>query len=250
MSFFGKLWALVRGFFIRAGDDLVSQSPDAIKSTYAAAIQDAKRRYKDMEEAVALLARERERTEETLRSLDREEQELQKKLEGALSAAESEPNNSAHREAGTRYQLRIQEIDGKQATLTQELDAQSRRVEEYKTRLRSFMAEIEQLKREQGEMVADLMSSRQVLVLEDRLKGLAETSVDESIVAIREKVANLKAQAKIASEMSAATGGTQDQTYERIGDQALAANRFDELLKARLEAKAGAKDKEKARDLG
>jgi phage shock protein A len=250
MSFFAKLVALVRGFFIRAGDDLVSQSPEAIRSTYAAAIQEAKQRYKDMEEAVALLARERERTAESLKELDREEQELQKMLEGALSAAEAEPNNPAHREAGTRYQMRIQEIDGKQAALTQELDAQSKKVEEYKTRLRSFMSEIEQLKREQGEMVAELMSSRQVLMLEDRLKGLAETAVDESIVAIREKVANLKAQAKIASEMSAATAGTQDRTYERIGDTTLAANRFDELLKARMEAKAKAGIKEKDRELG
>jgi phage shock protein A len=250
MSFFGKLLALVRGFFIRAGDDLVSQSPDAIRSTYAAAIQEAKGRYKDMEEAVALLARERERTEGTLKTLDREAQELGKKLEGALSAAEAEPNNPAHREAGTRYQMRIQEIDGKQEALTQELDAQSRQVEEYKTRLRGFMSEIEQLKREQGEMVADFMSSRQVLALEDRLKGLAESAVDESIVAIREKVANLKAQAKIASEMRGTTAGGQDQAYERLGETTLAANRFDELLKARMEAKAKAGVKEKDRDLG
>jgi phage shock protein A len=248
MGFFGKLVALVRGFFIRAGDDLVSQSPEAIRSTYAAAIQEAKKRYKDMEEAVALLARERERTEESLKALDREEQELLKKLEGALAAAEAEPNNPAHREAGTRYQMRIQEIDAKQESLTKEFDNQSAKVEEYKTRLRGFMTEIEQLKREQGEMVAELMSSRQILVLEDRLKGLAQTAVDESVVAIREKVANLKAQAKIASELSAAEVGAHDRTYERIGEQTLAASKFDELLKARLEARAGAK--EKARDLG
>jgi len=248
MNFFGRLIALVRGFFIRAGDDLVSQSPDAIKSTYAVAIQEAKKRYKDMEEAVALLARERERTEETLKTLSREDEELQKKLEGALSAAEAEPDNPTHREAGTRYQLRIQEIEGKQANLTQELDGQSRKVDEYKLRLRSFMAEIEQLKREQGEMVADFMSTRQVLLLEDRLKGLAESAVDESVVAIREKVAGLKAQAKIASEMSSATVGAQDKNYERIGEEKLAANRFDELLKARLEARTRVKDK--ARDLG
>lgn len=248
MGFFGKLVALVRGFFIRAGDDLVSQSPEAIRSTYAVAIQEAKKRYKEMEEAVALLARERERSEEALRNLDREEQELLKKLEGALSAAVAEPNNPAHREAGTRYQVRIQEIDAKQEALTQELDSQSGKVEEYKTRLRGFMTEIEQLKREQGEMVAEFMSSRQVLVLEDRLKGLSETAVDESVVAIREKVANLKAQAKIASELRSAEVGAHDGTYERIGEETLAANKFDELLKARLEAKAGVKDK--ARDLG
>ncbi len=60
MGFFGKLWARLRGMFIGAGDDLVSSSPEAIRATYAAAIDDAKRRYKEMEQAVALLAREHE----------------------------------------------------------------------------------------------------------------------------------------------------------------------------------------------
>lgn len=248
MSFFRKLWALIRGFFIRAGDDIVSQSPEAIKSTYAAAIQEAKLRYKDMEAAVALLARERERTEQTLKELDRQEAELIQKLEGALSAAEADPTNQSHREAGTRYQMKIQEIDAKQAVLAEELENQRKKVEEYKERLRNFSEEIDRLKREQGEMVAEFVSSRQVIMLEDRLKGLAETAIDESIVAIRDKVAALKAQAKIATELGSATVISQDQLYEKIGAEKLAAAKFDELLKARLEAKAGAK--EKTRDLG
>jgi phage shock protein A len=248
MGFFGKFWAMVRGVFIRAGDDMVSSSADAIKATYATAIDDAKKRYKEMEMAVALLARERERTDQALKDLDREETELQRKLEGALAAAEAEPENTVHREAGTRYAARIAEIDAKQAGLGRELDVQRKKVDEYKGKLRTFTTEIDRLKREQGEMVAEFVSSQQVIQLEDRLKGLGETAVDESIVAIREKVANLKSQAKIATEMSGSTAVAQDQDYERLGAERAAAAKFDELLKARQQAKTGAKDKE--RDLG
>lgn len=248
MGFFGKLWAVIRGFFIRAGDDLVSSSPDAIKSTYAVAIDEAKRRYKEMERAVALLAVERERTEMSLKELDREEGELQRKLEGALSAAEAAPDELSHREAGTRYAARLNEIDQKQDSLARDLDAQREKVEEYKLKLRSFQTEIERLKREQGEMVAEFISHQQVIQLEDRLKGLGETAVDESIVAIRDKVANLRSQAKIASEMGKSTVVAQDDKYERMGAEKEASARFDELLKARMEAKAGVKAKE--RDLG
>lgn len=248
MGFFGKFWAMVRGIFIRAGDDMVSSSPEAIKASYATAIDDAKRRYKEMEKAVALLARERERTEMSLKALDKEEEDLRRKLEGALSAAESDPDNPAHREAGTRYLSRISEIDLKQAQLTEELEAQSRKVNEYKVKLRSFQDEIDKLKREQGEMVAEFVSSQQVIMLEDRLKGIGESAVDESIVAIREKVANMKAQSKIASEMSTATKASQDLDYERIGAEREARSRFDELLKSRAEQKEGVPTK--VRDLG
>lgn len=247
MSFFGKLWSIIRGMFIRAGDDLVSGSPESIRATYASAIDEAKKRYKDMESAVAMLARERERTEQSLKQLEQEEKDLQRKLEGALAMAEKEPANSAHREAGARYLARMNEIDLKQGALAEEHEAQRARVEEYKGKLRSFTDEIERLQKEQGELIAEFVSHQQVIRLEDRLRGLGESAVDESIVAIREKVAHLRAQAKIATEMRGATVGTQDQTYERVGAEKEAASRFDELLKARVEAKP---EVQKERDLG
>ncbi len=98
--------------------------------------------------------------------------ELQRKLEGALASAEAEPANPAHREAGTRYLARIKEIGEKQAALIGALDTERRKVEDYKLRLRSFTEEIGRLQKEQGEMVAEFVSTQQVIQLEDRLKGL------------------------------------------------------------------------------
>jgi phage shock protein A len=248
MGFFGKLWSVIRGVFIKAGDDLVSGSPESIRATYASAIDDAKKRYKEMEVAVAMLAREREKTEASLKASEEEKQELQRKLEGALAMAEAEPENAAHREAGSRYIARINEIDQKQALLTSDLELQRQKVDEYKTKLRSFNDEVEKLKREQGEMIAEFVSHQQVIRLEDRLRGLGESAVDESIVAIRDKVGQLRAQAKIATEMRTASADAQDDTYQRIGAEREASSRFDELLKARTEAKQASVQKE--RDLG
>lgn len=248
MGFFGKLWARIRGIFIQAGDDLVSSSPEAIRSTYASAIDEAKRRYKEMERAVALLANEREKTETSLKNMEAEKTELQRKLEGALSAAESNPDDSTHREAGIRYISRIKEIEGRQTGLSSDLDTQKGRVEEYKTRLRSFSDEIEKLRKEQGQMVAEFISNQQLIQLEDRLRGLGESAVDASVVAIREKVSGMRSEAKIAAEMRGTTLAHQDAEYEKIGAEKEAASRFDELLKTRASVKAGVPEKE--RDLG
>ncbi len=247
MSYFGKLWAVIRGFFIRAGDDVVSSSPQAIQATYASAIDDAKRRYKEMEKAVAMLASQREKTEMNLKDLGREELELHRKLEGALASAESEPDNQVHREAGARYLTRIKEIEEKQAKLNADLQTQSQRVDEYKIKLRSFTDEIQRLKKEEGEMVAEFVSTQQVLALEDRLKGLGETYVDESLVAIRDKIAQMRAQVKIAAEMRGATVQSHDEIYEKIGSEKEARERFDEMLKSRAAIKTSA---EKERELG
>jgi phage shock protein A len=248
MGFFGKLWAVIRGIFIRSGDSLVSSSPEAIRATYAAAIDDAKKRYKEMEKAVALLANERSKTEMAIEDLKKEEADLQRRLEGALALAEAEPENNAHREAGQRYLARIEEIHQRRLALSNDLEAQRVKVEDFKTKLRSFTDEINKLKREQGEMVADFVSAQQVVSLEDRLKGISESAVDESLVAIRERVGQMKSQARIATEMRQSSLGEQDKAYEIAGAQREAASRFDELLKARQAAKVGQSEKE--RDLG
>ncbi len=247
MSFLGKLWTRIKGMFINAGDDVVSSSPEAIRATYATAIDEAKRRYIEMERAVALLAREREKTAQALKDLDKEETEIKSRLEGALAAAESEPDNPLHREAGARYLTRIQEIDQKEAQLTQELESQKDKVEDYKIRLRSFSDEIEKLKKEQGEMLAEFVSTQQVIQLESRLRGLAESSVDDSIVAIRDKIGAMKAQAKIATEMRQSGKGQLDDKYHRIGAEKQAEAQFDELLKQRS---GQTSVPEKTRDLG
>jgi phage shock protein A len=248
MGYFSKMWAVIKGFFIRAGDDLVSGSPESIRATYATAIDEAKRQYKDMEKAVAMLASEREKTAIAGNKLEEEEKELERKLEGALAMAEQEPDNPSHKEAGARYLERIKEIDAKQEELSQDLDKQTQKVEHYKTRLREFQDQIKNLKREQGELVAEYVSNQQIIQLEDRLKGLGETGVDESLSAIRDKVDSLKAQAKIATEMGEASMESQDRAYEKMGAQRAAEARFDELLKQRTKTKEG--QTEKDRELG
>ena len=248
MGFFGRLVALIKGIFIQSGDDMVSSSPRAIHATYAAAIDESKQRYKDMQEAVAMLAREREKTETALKKLDDEERDLQRKLDGALAAAEAEPDNNLHAEAGARYLSRMKEIDEKQESLAGELELQKNKVEEYKSKLRNFHEEIDKLKREQGEMVAEFISNQRMLQLEDQLQGLADSATDDSIIAIREKVGRIRQEVKIASEMRSTTEGPQDDLYEKMGAEREAAARFDELLKSRAKAKAGVPDKE--RELG
>jgi phage shock protein A len=226
----------------------VSSSPEAIRSAYAAAIDEAKRRYKELERVVALLAGEREKTEMAAKELEKQRFELEKKLEGALAQAEADQNNSAHRDAGTRYISLIEEVDRKRTKLKEDLDFQKNKVEEYKLKLRTTTSEIEKLKREQNEMVAEYVSNRQLLQMEDRLRGLSLNGVDAALVAVRERVASMREHAKTASEMRGATLEGQDEVYARIGDEKQAAARFDELLKARSEAKSGVHTKD--RDLG
>jgi hypothetical protein len=248
MAFFRRLWTRIRGTFLRFRKNGLPSSPEAIRTAYASAIDEAKRRYKELERVVAILASEREKTELAIKDSEKRRAELDKLLNAVLARAQSDPNNDAHRSAGTRYLSLMDEIDRKQVKLKEDLRFQKDKVEEYKLKLRSSTSEIERLKREQSEMIAEYVSNRQLLRLEDRLRGLSERGSDASVVALREKIATMREHAKLVSEMRGATLEGQDEVYARIGNERQAAARFDELLKARSRdaTEAGTKN----RDLG
>jgi hypothetical protein len=248
MSFLAKMWSRIKGIFIKAGDDMVAGTPEAIRATYAAAIDESKRRRLELQAAVATLMRERDKAETMNKNLATEVTDLQRRLDGALTMAESEPDRLEHKEAGVRYLQRLQDLDERRKKVAEDLEFQTKRVEEYKAKLVTFDDEIKRLQREQGEMVAEFVSNRQVLQLENRLRGLAESAVDESIVTIREKVGQMKAEVKLATEMTGTTVRAQDDAYERAGTEKEARARFDELLKARTKTQAPVPEKE--RDLG
>jgi hypothetical protein len=108
---------------------------------------------------------------------------------------------------------------------------------------------VDDLKREAAEMQVEYMAAQNTLRLEEKLQGIAtHSAVDESIIAIREKVANMKAQVRVATEMRGATQG--EDVYAEIGAEKLAAERFDELLKESQLAKSPVEALQKVRDLG
>jgi phage shock protein A len=248
MAFFKKLWARLWGMLTISGNEADSSSPEAIRAAYATAIDEAKRRYKELERVVALLASEREKTALVLKELEKQRSDLENQLNEALLAAESDPTNAAHREEGARHIALIDAIESRIAKLKENLDFQKNKVEEYRVRLGSTTSEIEELKREQSEMVAQFVSNRQLLQLEDRLRHFSANATDEALAAIREKVAAMRGQAQVAADLRGAALDVHDEFYVRIGEKKLAEARFEELLKTRHVGKTEISAKE--RELG
>jgi phage shock protein A len=235
-SFLRKLLVRIMGWFQIAGDNLVSSSPESIKSTYAAAIQEAYREYKSMQEGLGMIMQQATRIKGLWDSLKKEMQITQAKLDGAIELADQEPDDLKHKEAGSKYLVRLDELKVKVAEQQKNYDNLTKMVADYKVKLIAMKVQIDDLKREQAEMQVEFIAAHSTLRLEEKLQGISTTSaVDESILAIREKVENMKAQVKVASEMRGAE--PDEAEYAEVGAEKQAQVRFDELLKARQEAK-------------
>jgi phage shock protein A len=258
-SFLKKLFVRIAGWFHIAGNDLVSSSPDAIRSTYAAAIQEAAEDYKSMQEGLALIMQQAARIKGLLDGFIKIEVQTHASLDGALELAAKDPANELHREAGSKYLVKLEELRGKIEQQTKDYDTLTKMVGEYKVKLASMRIQIEDLRREQAEKQVEFVAAQNTLRLEEKLQGISTRSaVDESIIAIREKIENMKAQVRVVTEMRG-TEPTSD-AYAEIGAEKQAAIKFDELLRARQTTSAQiepgrlvpllTKEPVKVRDLG
>ena len=231
-NFLRRLWVRIRGLLITTGDEMVSNSPEAIKSTYAAAIDDARKDYKEMQQGLAMIMQQEKRLENAVDSADATLKDLEQKLNGALEAAEADPSNTLHKDAGAKYISRIKEVKERREQNKTELDSIRAMLDKYKSQLTKMHSQVEDLQRERSQMLADYVTANNALKLEDKLSGMVtDDSTNEAVVAIREKVRNMQAQVQVAAEMRGAT--VQDDVYAEIGSERDSANRFDELLAAR-----------------
>jgi phage shock protein A len=147
--------------------------------------------------------------------------------------AGDEKEYEKHSHAFERFQVRIEEIETAQGRLNTEVTEASEQMDKYILQLSDFQAEIEKMPQGKAEAIADFVSAKQIVELNDRLQGL-ETSLDKGpISAVLEANKRLTAKARISQKLSNADVRLQDKEYERAGRTSTARSKMDEMLAAR-----------------
>jgi hypothetical protein len=237
-------WKKARGI-IDAADKQFTGSADGISAAYDIQSDKMKSQYQGLRDAIAEVEAVLEDKRQRMEALSEEEEDLIRKREGALAMAEkaqtegNDKDYEAHAKAFERFQLRIDEIDLTQERLDQDIQDTSGTMEKYMFQLQEFQAEIERMPQEKAEAIADFVSSKKIIELNDRLQGL-ETSLDRGpLSAVMENNKKLRAKARISEKLSKADVKLQDKQYESAGRQSTAKSKMDEMLAARKMEREG-----------
>ena len=148
-----------------------------------------------------------------------------------------------HATAFERFQVRVDEIEQTQERLQTEITETSATMDRYMLQLQEFQAEIEKMPQQKAEAIADFVSAKQIIELNDRLQGI-ETSIDRGpLSAVMESNRKLSAKARISEKLAGADVKVQDKEYARAGRVSTARSKMDEMLAARSAEKAGPAEK-------
>ena len=238
-------WRQARGI-IQAADEQFTGSVDGIDAAFEMHRDTMVERFTGLRDAISEVEAVLEEKRARLEKLNEEEEELIRKREGALTLAEQakaandQEEYDKHAGAFERFHVRIEEIEATQERLGAEITEASGTMDRYMIQLQDMQAEIERLPTQKAEAIADFVSAKSIIELNDRLQGL-ETSIERGpISSVMDANRKLTAKARITEKLAGADVRVQDKAYERAGRVSTAQSKMEEMLAARSAEKAGA----------
>lgn len=194
------LGGLIEGSIDRNSDNLLS-SPSGIKATYQQTREQWTKQYAEIRAAVAQLMAVLEQKKKLVDSLSQEAGDVKTKLKGAVDQYKKTSDVKYQKAFGDLFQ-RDKQIAAQQERLNDEINDLHSKVEDYKAKLNDMQSRIHDLKKQEAEAIADIVSSRQVIKLNDRLNNLSSELDDRNLQAIQDRREGLKAEAKLSGELA------------------------------------------------
>jgi chromosome segregation ATPase len=246
----GRLIAAIRRFFNffflrrsedvrRAADEQFTGSVEGIRAAYAVDRDRVAKDFRGLQEAVAQVLTVVEDKRIRLTRLEEEEQQLQTQLNGSIRAAEQAQASGATTEfeaakaAYTRYKTRLTEIDESQTLLDAEVAQLETSIGTHMGRLTELQAQLERLPAEEAETIADFVSAKQIIELNNRLMNAADSLKEGPTATVREQVRSMAAQARITEKLAGTDVRLQDRQYADLGREMEGADSLEAVLRAR-----------------
>ena len=220
---------LIEGSIDSKADKLLS-SASGIKATYQQTREQWKKQYAEIREAVAQLMTVLEQKRKQVDLLSKDASEVKIKLKGAVEQYKK-TNDVKYQQAFNDLFQRDKELAIKQNELNTEINDLHGKVEDYKLKLNEMQSRIHELKSQEAEAIADIVSSQQVIKLNDRLNNLSTELDDRNLQAIQDRREGLRAEAKLSGELSLAESAPNlDAELLNAGKQSEAADVFAAML--------------------
>jgi len=253
----GRFFAAIRRWFNfyflrrsedvrRSADEQFTGSVEGIRAAYAIDRDKLASDFRGLQEAVGQVLTVVEDKKIRLERLDAEEKTLQTQLNGAIRAAEkaqAESNTEEYAKAQaaySRYKARLTEIDGEQERLSGEVASLETSIQSHMSRLTEFQARLEALPAEEAATVADFVSAKQIIELNNRLMNASDSLKEGPTATVREQVRQMSAQARITEKLAGTDVTLQDRQYAELGRDMEGADSLEAVLAARKAQRAAA----------
>jgi phage shock protein A len=114
--------------------------------------------------------------------------------------------------------------------LETDINDYGKRVGEHKVQLESLLRELEKLRAEQADAVADIVTAREEKDISDVLSGIAEDGTAAELQRLRQLRQEVKAEARVSKELAGTDTRSQEADFLSYARDSQSESEFDKLI--------------------
>jgi chromosome segregation ATPase len=138
----------------------------------------------------------------------------------------------------------LEEKQARIAELEADIGEYGKRVGEHKVQLQELLREVDKLKSEAADTIADLITAKEEKEIAETIAGIAKDGTAEELQRMRQLRQEVKAEAKVTKELAGTSTKTQEAEFLEYARKSSASTEFDQLIGLAQSTEAAAASKE------
>ena len=201
---------------VNSAADSISNNPTVISATYEKVIEEKKRRINEYKDAISAMIAQEESKKAKLSTITEEVQKLEKlksgaaarakqlvdKYQGDINAVKNDPEYLKCQSAYKDFSSTLIEKQKRASELEEDLKQLITNVSGHKVQIQSLMRDLDKLKEEKHDAVADILSATEEKQIADMVNGISNDRTNEELHRLRELRQKASANAKISRELA------------------------------------------------
>lgn len=224
--------------------DALSANPTVISATFDRVIQDKKRRLNEYKDAISAMIAQEENKKERLQELTQEIEKLQKlkagaaarakslveKYNGDIDAVKNDPEYLKCQSAFKDFSNTLDEKQQRANEIDEDLKQLIKNVSSHKSQIQNLMRELEKIKEEKHDAVADVLSAKEEKQIADMVNGISDDKSSEELQRLRDVRQKAVANARISRELAGMDTKKAENEFLEYAQKSAADDEFDALI--------------------
>ena len=242
-KYFRAVWYLLT-FRVNKASETLRMTPGVISANYDRVIEEKRSRLNQYKDAVSAMIAQEESKKEKLRVVTEEIEKLEKLRSGAAAKAKklvdkyggdtdaikSDPDYAKCQAAFKDFSSTLAEKQQRAGEIDEDLKQLVANVSGHKTQIQSLMRDLDKLKEEKHDAVADVLSAQEEKQIADMMTGLSNDRTSEELRELREMRQKASANARISRELAGMDTQRAEAEFLEYAQSHEADDEFDALI--------------------
>ncbi|MCM8531723.1 MAG: hypothetical protein NE330_11220 [Lentisphaeraceae bacterium] len=239
--YFRALGYLLTGRVNKMSETL-REEPEVIAATYDNIIADKKSRINEYKDAIGKMVAQQESKKLKVKTLSEEISKLEKLKAGALKVAQAkakelgkeasaqDPEYLKCKQAYSDFSSTLMEKQARVEDLEKDIESSVKNIDNHKIQIKSIIRDLEKIKEEKQDTIADVISAKEQESIADMMSGLSEDRSTEELAELRQMRNDAKAKAQVSSEIAGLDVKRDEEEFLNALQESVAGDEFAALM--------------------